>query len=495
MRGTWRPVRCGLTLITALACVALPAGLGAAGPAAGAVGGGSGPAAGGTRPAAGGGARLWLSQYSGPGSSGCNAARSAVVSPGGGTVYVTGGSMSGDFPSDYDYATIAYSAVTGRPLWASRYRGPGNGDDIAAAAAVSPDRATVFVTGSSLGATSGNDYATVAYNAATGAQLWVSRYNGPGNGDDHAVAVAVSPDGGTVFVTGSSTGVRSGHDYATVAYNAATGAQLWVRRYNGPGNGYDEARAVAVSPGGGTVFMTGGSYTTAAATGRDFVTIAYNARTGARRWLSRYNGPANQGDTAHGLAVAPGGREVFVTGPSHGRRSGVDYATVAYNAATGAQLWARRYNGSGNSTDEPESVAVSPGGRQVYVTGHSQGARSRQDYATVAYRATTGRQLWVSRYNGPANLDDFASSVAAGPGGREVFVTGFSDGATSGTDYATVAYRAADGARLWAARYNGTGNSQDFATSVAAGPGGAVFVTGGSDSGQCYDYATIAYKN
>jgi hypothetical protein len=258
---------------------------------------------------------------------------------------------------------------------------------------------------------------------------------------------------------------------------------------------------VAVSPDGRTVFMTGGSYTTAAATGRDFVTIAYNARTGARRWLSRYNGPVNQGDTAHALTVAPDGHEVFVTGPSHGgRRTGVDYATVAYNAATGAQLWARRYNGPGNSTDEPESIAVSPGGRQVYVTGHSAGTRSsHQDYATVAYRATTGTQLWVSRYNGPASLDDFASSVAAGPGGRDVFVTGFSDGTTSGTDYATVAYRAATGAQLWATRYNGTGNSQDFGSSVAAGPGGAVFVTGGSTTGTgpggCYDYATIAYKS
>lgn len=493
MPGTWRPARWGLTLITALACVALPAGLGAAVPAAGSV---AGSVAGGSGPAAG-GAQRWLSLYRGPGT-GCNLASSAVVSPRGGTVFVTGGSMSGDFPSDYDYATVAYSSATGRQLWASRYNGPGSGDDNAAAAAVSQDGGTVFVTGSSRGVASGNDYATVAYDGATGRQLWASRYNGPGNGDDHAVSVAVSPDGRRVFVTGSSTGARSGHDYATVAYSAATGAQLWVGRYSGPGNSYDEARAVAVSPDGKTVFMTGGSNRTGTATGRDFVTIAYNAATGARRWLSRYNGPVNQGDTAHALAVAPDGHEVFVTGPSHGgRRTGVDYATVAYNAATGAQLWARRYNGPGNSTDEPESVAVSPGGGQVYVTGHSQGARSHQDYGTVAYSATTGRQLWVGRYNGPANADDFASSVTAGPGGGEVFVTGFSDGATSGTDFATVAYRAASGAQLWATRYNGTGNSQDFGTSVAAGPGGGVFVTGGTSTGTgpCYAYATIAYKS
>ena len=35
------------------------------------------------------------------------------------------------------------------------------------------------------------------------------------------------------------------------------GAQLWVKRYSGPGNGFDGARAVAVSPGGGRVFMSG----------------------------------------------------------------------------------------------------------------------------------------------------------------------------------------------------------------------------------------------
>ncbi len=75
------------------------------------------------------------------------------------------------------------------------------------------------MTGYSVGVTSGDDYATVAYNAATGAQLWVGRYNGPANGTDQAHPVAVSPTTGAVFVTGYSTGSTSGEDYLTIAYS------------------------------------------------------------------------------------------------------------------------------------------------------------------------------------------------------------------------------------------------------------------------------------
>src|SRR5262249_28794920 len=135
------------------------------------------------------------------------------------------------------------------------------------------------------------------------------------------------------------------------------------------------------------------------------------------------------------------------TGFSTGTGTGLDYATVAYNATTGAQLWVKRYNGPANSQDGGYSLAVSPDGGTVYVTGGSTvttttpAPGSRQDYPTTAYSPATGAQLWASNSNGPGNGQDFATSMAVSPSTGTVYVAGQSDGINTGPDYATVAYQ------------------------------------------------------
>jgi WD40 repeat protein len=188
----------------------------------------------------------------------------------------------------------------------------------------------VFVTGYSPGAGTGYDYLTIAYDVAIGAALWARRYNGPANDFDYAYAVATSPDGSRVFVTGYGVGAGTGSDYATIAYDAATGAVLWARRYHGPGDESDVAYSVAASPDGSRVFVTGQSFG-GTGTGGDYATIAYDAATGAELWTARYNGPSNGEDYAYAVAASPDGSKVFVTGYS-GRASSSDYVTIAYEA-------------------------------------------------------------------------------------------------------------------------------------------------------------------
>ena len=151
-----------------------------------------------------------------------------------------------------------------------------------------------------------------ASGPAAGAQLWASRYTGVAGGGGHAAAMAVSPGGRRVFVAGDSCAAPSDSDYAAVAYNAATGARLWVSRYSGPANG-DAAPARWPSARAGRPSIVTGT----AGHRADYATVAYNAATGARRWVSRYNGPAQRSDDLPPRwPSARAGQTVFVTGTS-----------------------------------------------------------------------------------------------------------------------------------------------------------------------------------
>src|SRR5258708_26937211 len=102
-------------------------------------------------------------------------------------------------------AALASCPAPGSGPWARPFSGPHGEWDGANAVAVRPSGRTIFVTGwTTLGRKQG--YVTVAYCAATGALLWATRYTGPGTGNDDSHSVAVRPSGTTAFVTGASYG-------------------------------------------------------------------------------------------------------------------------------------------------------------------------------------------------------------------------------------------------------------------------------------------------
>ena len=116
------------------------------------------------------------------------------------------------------------------------------------------------------------------------------------------------------------------------------------------------------------------------------------AWSGAARPL-RATSPSLDGGYASALAVSPDGRKVFVTGAAFELGSGSGprpFTAVAFGAATGTRLWVNRYRGPRNLGGTGQSVAVGPGGRRVYVAGytawfipHGQAVR----YTVIAYRA------------------------------------------------------------------------------------------------------------
>jgi dienelactone hydrolase len=391
-------------------------------------------------------------------------------------------------------AGAAFATPHAGEAWVARYNGPGSDEDEGNAVATSPDGSRVFVTGHSYGSSSGNDYATVAYSAATGAPLWLQRYNGPGNGTDEATSVAVSADGTRVFVTGNSFGTTTSYDYATIAYDAATGSPLWSKRYNGLGNVDDYGTSVGVSPDGTRVFVTGYSY--GGTINYDYATVAYDASTGSELWNRRFDGTDHSADEADSLVVDPSGSRIYVTGYADMGGSGNDYVTQAYDAATGTPIWGKSYNGTGNNSDYALSIAIAPNGSRLFVTGRSYGVSTGYDFATIAINPATGASLWLRRYNNPAgNGSDYGESVTVSPDSSKVYVTGYTLGGSTSYDYATFGYSAATGAIIWAKGYNGPGNGSDYAFSVGVTPDGQyVYVTGYAASGASgNDYATLAY--
>lgn len=433
--------------------------------------------------AAAGGQQLWVNGYDGP--AGLDDTPAAmVVDPTSGNVYVTGSSIGA--ATGYDYATVAYSSA-GVRLWDARYDGAAGLSDLPTGVAVDPATGSVYVTGSSYAIGTGNDYATVAYGP-TGAQLWVARYDGASS-EDRAAAVAVDPTTGRVYVTGRSTIGPAGADFATVAYGPK-GVQLRVTRYDGPAGAEDRATAITVNAGTGTIYVAGES--TGLTGTLDYATVAYN-RVGRRRWTARYDGTGGGDDFVRGLAVDPGTGTVYVTGSSPGAATVSDYATVGYDGA-GAQLWANRYSsGEPAAYDSASALAVDPGGGNVYVTGVSVGAATGFDYATVAY-SSAGAGRWVNRYNGPADGDDSAYAVAVDPGSGDVYVTGDSAGRHP-HDFATIGY-AASGSPLWTARFVNPGLRAVGAIALAVDPAaGHAYVAGTGAGGPLtrLNYTIVAY--
>jgi uncharacterized delta-60 repeat protein len=418
----------------------------------------------------------WVRTYNGPGNDDDRAWAIAVDDSG--YVYVTG--YCEGTGANPDLATVKY-LPNGDTAWARTCNGPGNHVDWARA--VTTDTSyNVYVTGKCFDSGTSFDYVTIKYTSH-GDTAWLRRYDGPGSSTDEAYAIAVD-DSGYVYVAGSSWGNGTSADCASVKYDS-DGDTVWVRRYNGPENYVDRAQAIALD-GLQNVYVTGTSYDTTG--GLDYLTIKY-APDGDTLWLRRYKGPGEGYDEASAIAVDSIGN-AYITGYSVGGGTLQDYATIRYYP-NGDTAWVRRYDGPAHGADYAKAIAMDHSG-SVYVAGYSDGTGTFQDYAAIKYDSS-GNQVWVRRYDyGVSGSDDcYAMAVDAS---NDVYVTGMSGGGgVTSFDYATVKYLS-NGDTAWVMRYNRIENGSDYAKAIAVDDSGNVYVTGYSEgSGTGEDFCTIKY--
>jgi len=244
-----------------------------------------------------------------------------------------------------------------------------------------------------------SDFATVKWSP-TGGFLWAHTYNGPGNGDDEAMAVDPA---GNIYVTGTSVGTGTSYDYATVKYGP-DGTQLWVARYSGPDAGFDEARAIAVDDSG-NVYVTGTS--DGGSTALDFLTVKY-AADGSQRWVRRYNGLLNGDDEAFALALDTANRWLYVAGYRTTSSFNADYFVIKYSVA-GESLAAWAYDGE-TTTDVALGIATDRNGN-VYATGSSYSSSTGYDIVTVKWHQAFDLDVGVSRLLSPPQFVDIGDTV------------------------------------------------------------------------------------
>lgn len=425
------------------------------------------------------GTQVWNQNYNGPGNGQDRA--NAVVVDKSGNVYVTGYVNGGIASPEINIIKYNKSGVL---QWEKQYGNAIAGTDTANSIALDKSN-NVYITGRSTSPVSGDDIVTIKYDSA-GNEKWVRRHSGSGNNDDLGLKVLIDSNG-YAYIAGYTNNGK-GDNFTLIKYSP-TGTRIWVRNYNGPAKGNDTLENATID-NKNNIYLTGSSE--GVGTSIDFATIKYSS-SGKRLWIRRFDGTAHNIDSANAISV-DADRNVFVTGQSFSPATDFDNITIKYNKY-GKRKWIRRFSGAVLKKKEEfaTSIACDKYGNAFVAGFYDTGTSSKKDSFVIKYDKY-GDLKWKRRYNGTRSGDDKARALVVDSSGN-AYITGSTLGKNSQTDFLTIKYNSL-GLRKWIKVFDGPSKMHDEGTALALDPSSAnVIVTGVMDpfAVSTEDMETIKY--
>jgi len=329
--------------------------------------------------------------------------------------------------------------------------------------------------------------------------LWTRQVGTPMYDMAYSVAVDAS---GNVYTAGATQGslggsFASGMDDVFLTKSDSRGNALWTRQIGT--NGCDWPASVKLDQAGNAYVvgstqgdLDGNTKACQWCGDNDVFIIKYDTN-GNKLWSRQFGSTDSWGwgaeEDAYGAAVDANG-DVYVAGYTYGNLDG-DHngymmgsdAFVAKYDPNGNEIWTRQFGGTYND-DGALSVAVNDSGA-IYVAGFTTGTvggnlSNGMTDAFIAMFNRDGDMLW-SRQAG-TNSDDWATGVAVGPDG-DVYMTGITwgslEGMPNGMMDVFVSKYDPDGIKLWDRQYGSEGN--DSPSGIATDKSGNIFVAGATD--------------